>query len=64
MAWSEGHTAGYEEAVAEFRRQLLAIPIDMGRYTASRYDTDDLHRLHIWNGEQSWDIDVPREPTP
>ncbi|MFI0434093.1 MAG: hypothetical protein ACH36H_13245 [Candidatus Nanopelagicales bacterium] len=60
MAWSEGHTAGYEEALVPQREQMVAVPVDMGRYTASRYDTDTLHRLHIWNGERSWDIDVPR----
>ena len=55
-------TAEAPGRVAALEAALVALPV--GRYTASRYDTDDLHRLHVWNAEQSWDLDVPRIAAP
>lgn len=28
---------------------------------ANRYDTDDMHVLHLWGGGQSWDVMWPKQ---
>lgn len=44
---------------AELTLALEALPT--GHYRATRYDTDDLHVLHLWNETgESFDLTVPR----
>ncbi len=58
MAWSQGHTDGWNEALDAIR----AIPA-VGRLEGvNRYDTDTMHILHIWHDGRSWDISVPKAP--
>lgn len=57
MSWSEGHTAGYEEAEQALREMLVAIPATGLLEGANRYDTDDQHVLHVWRDGVSWDIE-------
>jgi hypothetical protein len=63
MAWSEGHTAGWNEAQDALRDALRAIPATGLVEGANRYDTDDMHVLHVWRDGQSWDINCPRVAT-
>lgn len=63
MAWSEGHTAGWNEAQDALRDMLRAIPASGLVEGANRYDTDDMHVLHVWRDGVSWDIEVPLATT-
>jgi hypothetical protein len=60
MAWSAGHTDGWNEAQDALREMLVAIPATGLLEGANRYDTDDKYVLHVWRDGQSWDIEVPK----